>query len=124
MAEYDTSRDRIRDAVFDIVRERGSFRRDHLPFDHTKRKTIYRTLRAMEEQGYLFRYYENSSIWRVGPKTLKFIDLTDRARALMRAEGAEPPENLEGERRTAPWEDPDVLEDVRANGDLQEVSSR
>lgn len=76
-----TTRDDVWSAVLDLITEKGAFRRSDLPFDESQRHTVRRTLKGMEEHGWLWRTDEMSPIWRAGPKAKERLQLTDTARA-------------------------------------------
>jgi len=63
-----TLRDEIWNDVLSRLVHEGKFKISDLGYDKSQRNTVRRVLREMEDQGWLSRESEQSSIWRLGPK--------------------------------------------------------
>lgn len=63
-----TLRDKVWDAVLDTLNDEEAFKVKDLAFDESKRHTVRRVLRRMENHGWVSRETPKSSIWCRGPK--------------------------------------------------------
>jgi len=70
-----TLRDDIWDDVLLRIVQQGKFKISDLGYDESHRNTVRRVLREMEDQGWLARESEQSSIWRLGPKAELFMSV-------------------------------------------------
>ena len=61
-----TLRDDVWNAVMKQLVKTGHFRISDLPFNESQRHTVRRTLRDMEEMGWLGRENERAATWRMG----------------------------------------------------------
>lgn len=80
-----TLRDEVWDEALTRLKRNGKFRLSELPFDESERHTVRRSLRNMEERGWLYRESEQSPIWRLGSKAELILEaddeLVERSRA-------------------------------------------
>lgn len=61
-----TLRDDVWNSVLRQLIKTGKFKISDLPFDESKRHTVRRVLREMEELGWLSRENDRSATWRMG----------------------------------------------------------
>jgi len=71
-----TLRDQVWDAVLMELKNRGKLKISDLPFDESKRHTVRRTLREMDELGWVMRESEQAAIWRLGPKAEMVLEVS------------------------------------------------
>jgi DNA-binding HxlR family transcriptional regulator len=62
--------------VLTTLVNRGKFKISELPFDSSSRSTVRRTLREMEEKGWLARESEHAHVYRLGPKGELLLDVS------------------------------------------------
>lgn len=82
-----TTRDAVWGAVIERIVEDGRFRVSDLPFDESKRHTVRRVLREMEDMEYLYRRDDSPQTWRAGENAKLHFDLSEEARVLADYEG-------------------------------------
>jgi len=71
-----TLRDKIWDEVLDELRCTGRFKISDLDFHKSKRHTVRRVLREMEDYGWLRRTSERAATWRLGPKAEMHLNVS------------------------------------------------
>lgn len=76
-----TMRDDIWNAALEQLVATGKFKSIHimtnLGLEEAQRQTVRRVLREMEEQGWVERETEQSSIWRLGWKGRHFLNVSE-----------------------------------------------
>jgi len=73
-----TLRDRIWDEALTLLATEGKFKISDLDFENEGQKhTIRRTLRSLEEDGWLERTSQQSPIWRIGWKAEMILDIDE-----------------------------------------------
>ncbi|WP_049923941.1 hypothetical protein [Halopiger djelfimassiliensis] len=77
----ETLRDQIWDATMEKLVAEGKLKAAHVMvhcgLDESQRQTVRRTLRALEEDGWLERDSPQSGIWRIGWKGRMLLDVDD-----------------------------------------------
>lgn len=72
-----TLRDEVWDEALTKLKRQGRFKISDLPFDDSERHTVRRTLRNMEDAGWLQRDSEQSPVWRLGSKAELILEADD-----------------------------------------------
>ncbi|MFC7018369.1 MULTISPECIES: hypothetical protein [Haloarcula] len=71
-----TLRDDVWDAALMEVANRGQFKISDLPFEEEQRHTVRRTLREMQDKGWLRRESKQAAIYRLGSKAEMMLDIS------------------------------------------------
>ena len=71
-----TLRDHVWNAVMKQLVKTGQFRISDLPFDESQRHTVRRTLREMEQMGWLSRENDRAATWRMGEQAELFLNVS------------------------------------------------
>ncbi|RKD97820.1 BlaI/MecI/CopY family transcriptional regulator [Halopiger aswanensis] len=76
-----TMRDQIWNAALEQLVAKGKFKAaevmDELDLSERQRQTVRRTLRQLEEQGWLSRESKQSGIWRLGKKGRMLLNVSE-----------------------------------------------
>ena len=75
-------RDDVWDSVLHVLKEEGRLQISDLPFEDSQRHTVRRTLREMENKGWLMRESERGKIWYAGPVAKESLNMDSRAEVL------------------------------------------
>ena len=71
-----TVRDAVWTEVLDTLIKYGKFKISDLDFPKSKRHTVRRVLRQMEEYDWLMRESKRDSTWRVGPRAESHLNIS------------------------------------------------
>ena len=77
-----TLRDQVWNSVLHRLTENGRFQISDLPFNESQRHTVRRTLREMEDFGWLKRTSETGKTWYAGELAEEHLQLSSRAELL------------------------------------------
>lgn len=75
-----TTRDEVWAEVLETIIEEGQFKVGDLDIDESKRHTVTRVCKEMEELGYLTRTSSDAKIWRAGELANIHLDLSMKAK--------------------------------------------
>lgn len=71
-----TLRDSVWNAAMKQLVKTGRFRISDLPFNESQRHTVRRTLREMEQMGWLSRENDRAATWRMGEASELYLNVS------------------------------------------------
>jgi len=77
-----TARDDIWETIIEELVQEGKFKISDLNLPESRRQTVRRVCREMEQMGYLKRTSKQSKTWRAGDLAEVHLDLTPRAEVM------------------------------------------
>lgn len=77
-----TARDQIWSTIIEELVEEGKFKISDLPIEESRRQTVRRVCREMEDLGYLRRTSKQSKTWRAGEMAEIHLNLSPRAEVM------------------------------------------
>jgi len=72
-----TLRDSVWNETLKQLIKTGRFRISELPFDDSERHSVRRTLKQMEEMGWLARESNRAAIWRMGEMSKQHLNVSE-----------------------------------------------
>lgn len=77
-----TTRDEVWNEIIETLVEEGRFKLSDLDIDESKRHTVSRVCREMEDMGYLYRREGESKTWRAGKLAKSLLNLEPKAEVM------------------------------------------